>query len=137
MTDQANQHRRDPDFGVNDFVYVIRKKGTLTDRPGDKLDYPMMRRPYKITRVRPENPNTFELELPGSWKGSKWFHADRLRKYPNNPMPGQDYERPTGDVIDPALGEEEWEVDKILTSKIRYKKLWYQVSWKGWDPDDE
>jgi hypothetical protein len=137
MAEQVNRHRRIPDFGAGDFVYVLRSKGELTDRPSDKLDYPMTRRPYKILQARPNSPNTFELELPNSWKGSKWFHADRLRKYPNSPLPGQDYERPTGEIVDPALGEEEFEVDKILTSKLRYRKLYYQVSWKGWDPDSE
>lgn len=137
MIDQANKHRRDPDFGVGDYVYIIKKPGTMTDRPGDKLDYPLTREFYRIEAVRPDNPNTFKLGLPASWRGDRWFHADRLRKHPNNPLPGQDLERPGGDVVNPDVpDEEEWEVDEILSSRISRHKLQYKVAWKGWDPDD-
>ena len=55
MTVQANKHRREPDFGVGDWV-IIRKKVSSTDRPSDKLDYPMTRnrtrsRKWSVTRT--------------------------------------------------------------------------------------
>lgn len=31
----------------------------------------------------------------------------------------------------------EWEIDQIITSRIHYGKLQYQVTWMGWDPDPE
>ncbi|RKF75295.1 hypothetical protein GcC1_079029, partial [Golovinomyces cichoracearum] len=58
---------------------------------------------------------SYELELPENWKISRLFHADRLRKDSNNPLAGQEYERPNPEIID---DEEEWE-------------------WRGWDPDPE
>lgn len=42
MVRQANKHRREPDFDVGDYVYII-KKSWSTDRPSDKLDFPMIR----------------------------------------------------------------------------------------------
>lgn len=44
QTVQANRGRREPDFGVGDRVFII-KKGWPTDRPSDKLDYPQTRIP--------------------------------------------------------------------------------------------
>ena len=32
-------------------------------------------------------------------------------------------------------GEEEWEVQEVLSSRLHYGKLQYQVQWRGWDPD--
>jgi hypothetical protein len=46
---QANKKRREPDFGPGDMVYVI-KKTWKTDRPSDKLDYPLAR-PFKIDKI--------------------------------------------------------------------------------------
>ena len=74
----------------------------------------------------------YRLDMPASWQGSTEFLADRLRRYPNNPLPGQASENPPGEDIE---GQEEWEVDRILASRTYYGKLQYQAQWKGWDPD--
>ena len=42
MTNQANKHRRKPDFGVGDRVFIVKKVWSTT-RPSDKLDYPLTR----------------------------------------------------------------------------------------------
>lgn len=128
---KADQHRRAPDFDVGDSVFILKKAGTQTDRPSDKLDYPLTRRCYKIVEKRGDA--TFRLEMPSLWKGSNLFHADRLRKYPNNPVPGQVAEQPDAEEVD---GEDQWEVEKVRASRISRGKLQYQVDWKGFDPDD-
>lgn len=125
---QANKHRREPDFGVGDRVFII-KKVWSTDRPSTKLDYPLTRSHYKIEAMEG---HSFRLEVPDQWKGTTVFPADRLRKYPNNPLPGQEAENPSPDLLD---GEEEWELERVLTARLYYHKLQYQVEWKGWDPD--
>ena len=61
------------------------------------------------------------------------FHVDRLRKYQNNPLPGQANEIPPGETIN---DKEEFEVEKVIASRIFRGKLQYQVSWKGRDPDE-
>ncbi|CAJ2508768.1 Uu.00g137940.m01.CDS01 [Anthostomella pinea] len=118
-----------------DHIYIIKKTGTITGRPSDKLDYPMTHQHYEIIHESTDRPNTFKLRLSDQWRGSKWFYADRLCKYANNPVPGQATDEPNGVIIDPNLREEEWELTNVLTSRFHYNKLQYQILWKGWDPD--
>lgn len=133
MTDQANKGRRDPDFDIGDYVLILKKRQTWkTDRPSDKLDYPMTQQKFKIIG---KEGNTYTLEVPSTWRASDKYHADRLRKYPNNPLPGQQAENPQGEVIQPE-GDEEFQVEGMRASRTHYGKLQYQVNWRGWDPDD-
>jgi hypothetical protein len=46
---QANKKRQILDFSLKDKVYII-KKTWKTDRPFNKLDYPLAK-PFKITRI--------------------------------------------------------------------------------------
>jgi hypothetical protein len=128
----ANRHRREPDFGPGDWVHII-KRTWVTDRPSDKLDFPLTKRSYKITEM---NGHSYRLEVPHGWRGSETFHADRLRRYPNNPLPGQETDNPDAETVNDG---EEWEVERILASRIfgRGQRLQYQAEWRGWDPDPE
>jgi len=131
QAEQANRQRREPDFGVGDRVFII-KRTTLTDRPSSKLDYPMTRGHYEI--LESLGNDSFRLRVPENWQGCDVYHADRLRKYPNNPLPGQAAENPEGELLGESL---EYEVEKVLTSQSHYKKLQYRVAWKGWDLEDD
>jgi hypothetical protein len=126
---QANKKRRVPNFGPSDMVYII-KKSWRTDRPSDKLDFPLAG-PFKILEMVG---HSYRVELPTSYRVWPIFHADRLRKDPGNPLPGQINAPPPALEVD---GELEWEVEKILSSRISRGKLQYKVAWKGWDPDNE
>ena len=86
MCDQANKHRREPDFGVRSAVYIV-KKQWVTDRPIDKLDYLLTICSHVI---KEEWGHSYHPELPGSWKGSRAFHADRLRLGPRDPLDGDE-----------------------------------------------
>ncbi len=132
QAEQANRHRRKPDFDVGDCVVVI-KQTEMTGRPSDKLSFPVTQQHYKI--VEKTDHGSFRLEVPASWRGSDVFTPDRLRKYPNNPLPGQEAENPPGEDI--GGEEEEWEVERILASRTHYGILQYQAQWRGWDPDPE
>jgi hypothetical protein len=110
-------------------VYII-KKSWRTDRPSDKLDFPLAG-PFKILEMVG---HSYRVELPTSYRVWPIFHADRLRKDPGNPLPGQINAPPPALEVD---GELEWEVEKILSSRISRGKLQYKVAWKGWDPDNE
>jgi len=87
QTRQANRHRREPDFEVGDRVYVTRK-GWATDRPSIKLDR-QLAGPYKILSMKG---HSYVIDLPPNMKMSNVFHADRLRKDLDNPLPGQNRE---------------------------------------------
>ncbi len=63
------------------------------------------------------------------------FHAEKLRKDPGNPLPGQANPEPPPLVLQD--GEEEYEVQSVLAVKLVRGKLKYQIQWKGWDHDLE
>lgn len=129
---QANKTRRPADFAVADLVYVS-KKGFSTEAPTTKLDSQWVG-PWRIKEMKG---HSYLLETPGWYHGSRVFHADRLRKAANDPLPQQHTQPEPPDEID---GEPEWEVERVLASRLegrgRNKKLHYQVAWKGCDPDE-
>jgi hypothetical protein len=63
------------------------------------------------------------------------FHAEKLRKDPDNPFPRQANLNPL--PLDLEDGEEEYEVQSVLAMKRVRGNLRYQVQWKGWDRDLE
>jgi len=128
MAAQANKTRREPDFKVGDSVYVTRK-GWTTSRPSLKLDH-QLAGPFRITSMKG---NSYELDLPANMKVGNVFHADRLRKDPNNPLPGQLQEPEPPITIN---NEPEWTLDQILASRVYRGTLQYQASWSGYDPDN-
>lgn len=126
---QANKHRRVPDFDVGDKVSIIKKNWSTDGRPSDKLDFPQTRQVFRIIE---KMGHAYKLDLPPNWKVTNQFSPDRLRRYPDNPLPGQAAESPEGEMIN---DNEEWEVDHVVASRVHYGKLEYQVQWRGWDPD--
>jgi hypothetical protein len=82
---------------------------------------------YKILeKVR----HSYRLDLPQSIRVHLVFSPDKLRKAFNNPLLGQHNDLPLPIQVN---GEDEWEVDEILASKIIQGSLYYQASWKGYD----
>ena len=83
MRDQANRHRREPDFVVGDRVLIL-KKVWSTDRPSDKLEFPLTKQSFLIKGMKG---SSYELEVPDNWRGSRVFHAKRLRRAAKDPLP--------------------------------------------------
>ena len=69
----------------------------------------------------------YKIELPAGLNINPVIHVDRLSPWRDNgltqPAP------PPPDIVD---GEEEYEVEEILDSRIYRKKLQYLVKWKGY-----
>lgn len=128
---QANKKRRPVDFEKDDYVYV-KKKGFITEAPTTRLDS-QYAGPWRILEVKKHN---YILDVPGWFKGKNLFHADRLRKFANDPLPQQEEDEEPPDEIN---GHPEWEVEEVLASRItgKAKTLQYQVAWRGCDPDEE
>jgi hypothetical protein len=128
--EQANKYRREPDFGVGDSVYLS-NHGLLSDRPDPKLSE-VASGPFKILRMVG---NSYHLDLPESMSRlHPVFHADRLRKSPENPLPGQREPPPESIVL---KDQEEHEVAHVKSARIHYQRLQYKVQWVGWDTDDQ
>src|SRR3981081_394050 len=127
---QANKKRREVDFTVGDSVYVS-KKGFTTPTPTTCLDS-QYAGPWTIAA---ERGHSFVLDVPSAFKGKNLFHADRLLKAADDPLPQQVEALKPSEEIN---REPEWEVEGVLASRLfgKSKSLQYQLSWKGCDPDD-
>ena len=125
---QADKHRKEaPDFKVGDWVYLDGEH-IKTTRPSEKLDHRDLG-PYKI--IAPIGKNAFRLELPPTMKIHNVFHVNRLE-----PKKKDEFDRepiPLPPVITEE-GEEEWEVEAILDTKLVRGRIQYLVSWKGYGP---
>lgn len=121
--EQADKSRGiDPDFSVGDMVWLNRKN-MKTDRPAKKLDWRYLG-PYKVLE---KVGRAYRLEIPKTWEIHPVFHSSLLEKV------GEDnYDRePIPQPPEIINNEEEWEVEKILNSKIKRGKTEYLVRWKG------
>jgi hypothetical protein len=124
----VNKHRRAVDFDVGDRVFLTMKSWT-TERPSSKLDN-QMAGPYKVIGRIGE---LFRLKLLELIKIHPVFHPEKLRKAPDDPLPGQVIQPPPPVVI---VEEPEYEVQDIIACKLKWKQLHYRVSWVGYtDPD--
>ena len=124
----ANRHRRPVDFTVGDSVWLMLKP-YKTDRPSKKLDH-QMAGPFPIVE---QVGNSFQLDLPDSMNIHPVFSPDKLRKAAADPLPGQHVEPPAPITIQ---DDHEWEVEKILTSRLSRGKVQYRVKWLGFDHDN-
>ena len=79
----------------------------------------------------------YKLKLPRSIKSHPVVHVSDLEPYlSEDPFPGQINPPPLPVIIE---GEQEWEVEEVLDSRYRYRKLEYKVKWAGeeettWQP---
>jgi hypothetical protein len=77
----------------------------------------------------------YKLEFPPTWRIHPVISVAQLEPAPADPF-GRATQPPPAVEID---GEEEFEIDAILESKIRgrHKKLHYLIRWKGWGPEHD
>uniref|UniRef100_A0A8C5MKS2 Chromo domain-containing protein n=1 Tax=Leptobrachium leishanense TaxID=445787 RepID=A0A8C5MKS2_9ANUR len=74
------------------------------------------------------------LILPPSYRIHPVFHVSLLKPWHENPFPDRNTEPP---APVPISGEEEYEISRILDSRLRYGKLEYLVHWKGYGPEEQ
>ena len=89
--------------------------------------------PFPVAQVL--SPVTYRLTLPEQWKIHPVFHVDLLTPYKETTFHGANYTRPPPDLVD---GEEEYEVEKILDSRVRgqRRQVQYLVKWVGYPDSD-
>jgi hypothetical protein len=111
-------------FEVGDKVWLSMRHFRTT-RPAKKLDYKRSG-PYTVSKVI--NQNAYKLDLPYTIRKYIVFPVSLLDRY-TPPTAGQPPSEPQPTVVDDS---DEWQVDQILDSKRRYRKLHYLVQWAGY-----
>jgi hypothetical protein len=94
-----------------------------TRRPKDKLDH-KKHGPFAIEKV--VLPIAIQLSLPQKWKINNTFHISLLEPYNNGTRPPPDLQKII-DESDDIEGNEEWEIEEILSSRKVKGKVLYQV----------
>jgi hypothetical protein len=119
-------------FEEGDQVW-LEGRNLKTHHPTTKLA-PRRYGPFKIAaKLSPVN---YRLTLPPSMKIHPVFHVDLLTKYRETEAHGPNYERPAPDIIE---GEPEWEVEKIIKSRLhgRPRQLQFLIRWRGFPSSED
>ena len=114
-----------PPLEEGDQVWLLRRN-IKTTRPSDKLDYKRLG-PFRIKSKIGQA--AFHLQLPPSMRIHPVFHVSLLEPFKQNDIPGRVQDPSPPVIVDDY---EEYEVEEILDSRIRYGKLQYFVHWKDW-----
>ncbi|MBW0474039.1 hypothetical protein O181_013754 [Austropuccinia psidii MF-1] len=120
-----------PVFSPGDMVCLSSKKIKSTI-PTKKLSEIWLG-PFPIWKQ--VSTHAYHLKLPSQWKSiHPVFHISLLEPVKTSTIPNRNQEPPPPIIIEE---EEEWEVSQILDSKLKRRKLWYLVEWKGFSKDPE
>jgi len=125
------QARQSKYAGGKDMTFEVRNQVWLstrhfpTTRPSKKLDY---KRTGPCTASKIINKNAYKLDLPKTMRNHNVFDVLQIDHY--TPLVvGQPSSEPHQVIVD---NSEEWEVEPILDSNQRYRKLHYLVEWAGY-----
>ena len=129
--DQTNQHHSNaPAYAVGDQVWLSTDNLRLP-RASRKLSERWLS-PYSITKL--VRSNTVELRLPRSMRIHPVVNISRIKPYRKH-LPGQPVTAP-GPSNAMEDREEEYEVERIVDSHYKGRRLEYLVHWKGWSETD-
>jgi hypothetical protein len=114
-----------PDFNIDDKVWLD-ARNLRTERPAKKLDYKRVG-PFQI--LEKVGTRSYRLDLPATMRVHPVFHVNLLERFRQDTIPGR-----TPKPLPPLIvsGEEEFEVEAILDSKVSRGKLQYHVHWKDY-----
>ncbi|MBW0547149.1 hypothetical protein O181_086864, partial [Austropuccinia psidii MF-1] len=114
-----------PVFNPGDMVWLS-SKNIKSTRPTKKLSERWLG-PFPI--LKKVSTPVYHLKLPSQWKSiHPVFHISLLEPVKTSTVPNRHQEPPPPIIIEE---EEEWEFSQILDSKLKRRKLWYLVEWKG------
>ena len=128
---QTNWHHSDaPAYAVGDQVWLSTDNLRLP-RASRKLSERWLG-PYSITKL--VGTNAVELCLPRSMHIHPVVNVSRVKPYRER-LPGQPVTTPGPSNVTEDH-EEEYEVEHIVDSRYKGKRLEYLVHWKGWSDSD-
>jgi hypothetical protein len=121
MKKYADLKRRDaPEFNIGDLV-MLDGRHIQTRWLKDKLNH-KKHGPVAIEKVI--SPTAMRLSLPRKWKIHNTFHVSLLEPYNNGTRPLPDLLRIIDESVD-IEGNEEWQIEEILSSrKVKGKVLY-------------
>lgn len=123
-----SSHYKLPGFEVGSKVWLSSKNIT-TARPSKKLEHKRFG-PFLVSEV--VSPVAFRLKLPKSMRIHDVFHADLLTPVTDPVVPSAPPPEP--EIVD---GEERFEVETILDSRVKGRGLQYLVRWAGYGKEDD
>ena len=122
-----NKWKKGPSLKEGDKVYLL-QRNIQTKRPAKKLDHIKLG-PFGIKKKL--GPDVYELQLPDSMKIHPVFHTTVLEPaHPSIPIATH---VPTLEVDN---NNKEYDVEKVLQSRLENGKLQYLVKWKGYGMND-
>jgi Chromo (CHRromatin Organisation MOdifier) domain/Integrase core domain len=128
----ANRLRTEaPPFRPGDKVWLLRRN-ISTERPSIKLD---AKRLGPFTIHKEISRSAFRLDLPPSMKIHPTFHVSLLEPFVPNTLSSRQQEEPPPPIVNQG-GQEEYEVAKILDSRLRNRRFQYLVDWVGYDASE-
>jgi transposase InsO family protein len=117
-----NRKTKPQRYAVGDSVWLS-ARNIRTRRPNKKLDYKYLG-PFEITDA--VGTQAYRLRLPETLKVHPVFHVSLLEPYTGNDHGAAPPEPLNVD------GEEQWEVEEVLDSRIHRGHLEYLVKWLGY-----
>jgi len=126
-----DQHRKShPNLQSGDMLWLF-PRNIKTTRPSKKLDYKNIG-PFKI--LAKIGTRAYKPPLPPSMAIHNTLHISLIELYQDNRFPSQIKEPPPPIQIE---GEDEYEFDEIIESRLHYNKLEYRAKWKGYSPEHD
>ena len=134
MKERADQHRRQVQVKVGDMVMV--DTTVVRDDQEQARESAKLRKravgPYKVIGMK--GPNAVELQLPRGNKAHSVVNVGRLRKLEQVESELRRAAEKPGPLSD--LGEDVFQVERLLAVRTRHKNKEYLVKWKGYEPKD-
>jgi hypothetical protein len=87
--------------------------------------------PYKI--IDQPGPVNYKLELPYQVKIHPVFHTSKLIPYQQDKIANRNPAKPGPISVE---GQDEFEVEKVLNSRLHRRKVQYLVKWVGYDDSE-
>ena len=129
MKTQADKHRTDVEFKVDDKVWIS-FKNIQTSRSSHTLENKLFDS-YKIVE---KVETSYRLKLSISMKRTNSFHSSKLHRDSNDSLFEQHISSSNSVIINE---DDEWELNDILASRRYRDSLQYKCKWHGFERDDE